>query len=119
MRIPAALVAATAVFAGVSFTSAQTPRTDAFVESRDHAAIQYTRGETTDRIARLSAELADGRVTLASEPGTGYLRSLLDRLNIGIDSQVVVYSQTSAQATHINPRNPRALYFDDSVAVGY
>ena len=36
-----------------------------------------------------------------------------------VSSQVLVYSQTSFQASKISQRNPRALYFNDTVAVGW
>ena len=32
---------------------------------------------------------------------------------------MLVYSKTSVQAHLINPHNPRALYFNDSVVVGW
>ena len=47
------------------------------------------------------------------------LASLLRQLDIPIDSQALVFSKTSFQATQIDPRNPRAIYFNDEVAVGW
>lgn len=47
-----------------------------------------------------------------------YLRSLLKSLDINIDSQMLVFSKTSFQLAHISPQTPRAIYFNDSVAVG-
>jgi hypothetical protein len=38
---------------------------------------------------------------------------------VNIDSQALVFSKTSFQAHRISPRNPRAVYFNDNVAVGY
>jgi hypothetical protein len=38
---------------------------------------------------------------------------------VPVESQVVVFSQTSLQAPIINAKNPRALYFNDRVAVGW
>src|SRR4029079_7460473 len=52
-------------------------------------------------------------------PVHGYLRSLLDALNVPVESQALVFSQTSFQAPHINYRNPRAVYFTHTVAVGW
>jgi hypothetical protein len=40
-------------------------------------------------------------------------------LKIPIESQALVFSATSAQAKEITPRNPRAIYFNDTVAVGW
>jgi hypothetical protein len=44
--------------------------------------------------------------------------SLLDRLGVNIDSQVLVFSKTSFQQRLISPRSPRAVFFNDKVAVG-
>ena len=43
---------------------------------------------------------------------------MLDALNVGVDSQIVVFSKTSLQSRPIQPRNPRVIYFNDSVVVG-
>jgi hypothetical protein len=45
------------------------------------------------------------------------LPDLLQKLHIDIDSQLLVFSKTSVQAANISPRNPRAIYFNDEVAV--
>ncbi len=47
------------------------------------------------------------------------LSSLLEYLGISTDTQALVFSQTSFQASKISPRNPRAIYFNDEVAVGW
>ena len=99
--------------------SAQSQRRDAFVGSRDHASIRYSTAETADAAAALNRRLRGGTATLTFEPGHGYLRSLLDALAIPVESQALVFSQTSFQAPHINYRNPRAVYFADTVAVGW
>ena len=44
---------------------------------------------------------------------------MLDALKIPKSSQMLVFSQTSLQRRAINPRNPRAIYFNDDVYVGY
>ena len=94
-------------------------RRDVFVASRDHAAIRYSRGPATDPVARLNERLAAGKATLRFEPGTGYLRSVLEALQITPHSQMLVFSQTSFQGPKINYHNPRALYFNDTASVGW
>lgn len=47
------------------------------------------------------------------------LLSLLAALKIPVSSQLLVYSATSFQGGLIRPANPRALYFNDEVYVGY
>jgi hypothetical protein len=69
-------------------------------------------------IARLGKRLASGAARLEYTEGRGYLPSLLALLGINVDSQVLVFSKTSFQHTLIDPKHPRALYFNDNVAVG-
>lgn len=45
--------------------------------------------------------------------------SVLNALDIPVESQVLVFSKTSFQAPRISPRMPRALYFNDRVSVGF
>jgi hypothetical protein len=66
------------------------------------------------------SQLIASHRTLSSRPGPlGYLPALLEALNINPDSQALVFSKTSFQSQKISPRNPRAIYFNDNVAVGY
>jgi len=84
-----------------------------------HPAIRYAASATTDRIAKLNAQLESGAATLAFAPRGGYLKSVLDLLHVSTDSQLVVFSKTSLQSDLIAPKNPRAIYFSDDVAVGW
>ena len=83
----------------------------------DHPAIQYQR-PPNDAVAKLGEKIASGAVKLEYTPGRGYLPALLKLFGLNIDSQVLVFSKTSFQSTKISPRAPRALYFNDEVAVG-
>jgi len=93
--------------------------TDTFTRWLDHPAIQYTTAEPTDPVARLGHELESGRVVLRSNGPSGYLRSLLDALNIPVESQIAVFVPDSVQARRINHDNPRTLFFTDNVIVGW
>ena len=84
----------------------------------DHAAIEYEAGPFEDPVAQLAQAVAAGSATFDYDPRFGYLPGLLDRLDIRVDSQVLVFSKTSLQADQISPRTPRAIYFNDAVAVG-
>jgi hypothetical protein len=75
--------------------------------------------EPDDPVARLQKQLDKGETTLEYRPGWGYLPSLLEHLGVNIDSQVLVFSKTSFQSDLIGPKAPRALYFNDSVYIGY
>jgi len=85
----------------------------------EHPAIQYETRPTTDVVARLNAALAAGRQTLERDARTGYLLPVLNALNVPAESQILVFSKTGLQREHTGPRNPRALYFNESVVVGY
>ena len=85
----------------------------------DHAAIDYDNRPQDDAITRLQKRLDDGEVKLAYDPNHGgYLVSLLKALHVNVDSQMLVFSKTSFQATKISPKAPRALYFNDELEVG-
>ena len=85
----------------------------------EHPSIQYATRPTTDRIAALMHAIADGKTTLEPDAKTGYLAPLLRALGIPTQTQVLVFSKTGVQAAFTGPQNPRALYFDESVVVGY
>jgi len=85
----------------------------------DHPAIQYDAQTTDDPIARLQRQLDKGETTLEYDPNRlGYLPSLLKHLGVDVNSQMLVFSKSSFQGPKISPRAPRALYFNDNVAVG-
>ena len=71
-----------------------------------------------DALTRLAKQLERGEATLEYRDGVGYLPSLLEHLDVNIDSQMLVFSKTSFQQAIINPKNPRVLYFNDEVSVG-
>jgi hypothetical protein len=61
-------------------------------------------------------EKGEVKLTYAAD-GHGYLASLLAALNISPESQVLPFTRSSLQFDHINPKAPRAVYFNDDVAV--
>ncbi len=85
----------------------------------DDPAIQYAERPVDDAVTRLSQRLARGKAKLEYAPGgLGYLPSLLKNLDINPDSQLLVFSKTSFQNPKIFPWAPRAIFFNDDVAVG-
>lgn len=94
-------------------------RRDVFIGSRNHPAIRYTAGPTTDAVAALNEKLKSGETTLAYDPDNGYLTAVLKALSIPVESQMLVFSQSSLQGPLINMHNPRAVYFTDAVSVGW
>jgi hypothetical protein len=85
----------------------------------DHPAIDYYKAPLNDPVTRLSKKLEAGQARLEYREGVGYLPSLLENLGVNPDSQMLVFSKTSFQAAKISPANPRALYFNDEVQIGY
>src|SRR5579872_1471064 len=85
-----------------------------------HPAIQYFQAPVTDPVSAFLKKLQSGEAKLTSRGGDlGYLPSLLENFHIAVDSQALVFSKTSFQAPKISPKNPRAIYFTDDVAVAY
>ena len=84
----------------------------------DDKAIQYEEAPGNEPVARLENKLRQGTAELDYDPKFGYLPSLLKHLDITVDSQLLVFSKTSFQAPRISPAKPRALYFNDTVAIG-
>jgi hypothetical protein len=91
----------------------------AFRESEDHPAIEYSTAPLADAVAVLNRRVATGAVKLAFDRDNGYLTSVLQALQVPKESQIAVFSQTSFQADKINAQNPRTIYYNDSVAVGW
>jgi hypothetical protein len=84
-----------------------------------HPAIDYRGGVLTDPIAALQKGWSSGATPLAFEARHGFLRSLLSRLDVPVESQILLFSKTGIQHPFTSPENPRALYFNDRVVVGF
>jgi hypothetical protein len=91
----------------------------AFDAQLEHPAIGYATRPVNDPVSKLNRKLQEGGAQLQFEGVAGYLRSVLAALDVPIESQLVVFSKTSLQARLINPRNPRTIFFNDSVAVAW
>ena len=105
-----------ALFAGLShgFLSQSS-----FVLSGDDEPIRYDAPPLKDPVARLQQRMEQGQARLEYTAPGGYLLSVLKQLHVQPSSQTLVFSKTSFQFQHISPANPRALYFNDDVYVGW
>lgn len=83
------------------------------------APINYRSNDLNDPVAKLQRRLDAGETKLAFDDQQGYLKSILQQLNIPVSSQTLVFSKTSFQYKKISPQTPRALYFNDDVYVGF
>lgn len=72
-----------------------------------------------DPVAALARRIEQGGAHLEYSSPYGYLPGLLAALHISQESQIAVFSKTSIQSMRIEPANPRVLYFNDSVSVGW
>lgn len=80
--------------------------------SVNHPAIQYFQQPVSDAVAHLA------NVAFTDDPVRN-LSALLKSFGVNADSQALVFSKTSFQSSKIGPSNPRAIYFNDDVAIGF
>ena len=105
------------VIAALTWAAALATAQDSADIPLTHPAIQYAR-PASDPVATLlrNPEALSG---LVSRGPSGSLRPLLDALGVPLESQILVFSKGSLQSRLIAAGNPRALYFNDAVAVGW
>lgn len=81
--------------------------------------VNYLTAPLADPISKLQKRLNADEVGLTFDDKSGYLASVLKTLNVSESSQMLVFSKTSFQRSRINPRTPRAIYFNDDVYIGW
>ncbi|MEO1530255.1 MAG: hypothetical protein AAFX06_33100 [Planctomycetota bacterium] len=81
--------------------------------------ISYESTKGDNPITRLFDGVRAGETTLSYRYRDGHLKSILSELGIPVSSQCLVFSKTSLQSARISPQNPRAIYFNDDVYVGW
>jgi hypothetical protein len=94
-------------------------RAGSFMGSTDDPAIRYATTPLNNAVVEANKNLQDGVVQLTFAGRSGFLRSSLEALQIPVDSQLLVFSRASLQGRRINEQNPRALFFNDRVALGW
>src|SRR6202012_1152498 len=87
------------------------------------AAIAAARADDTaaptNVVEALETRLEKGEVKFTYAPdGHGYLKSVLAALKVSQESQVLPFTKSSLQFDRISPATPRAIYFNDDLAVG-
>ena len=107
------------VVAGLSVAAAIVSLEGSYILPIDDPAIRYIEQGRRNPVARLQDRIAASQAQLDYDTESGYLPALLKALEVPVSSQVLVFSKTSFQAARIYPHNPRAIYFNDSVAVGH
>jgi len=83
------------------------------------APHNYWERPPQDAVTVALEKIKSGELKVDTSDDRSFLATLLQVLDVPVSSQLLVYSATSMQSGIINPRNPRALYFNDEVYVGY
>jgi hypothetical protein len=94
-------------------------RAGTFMGSPDDPAIKYSTASVNNVVADVNKKLEQGSITFTFDSRSGYLRSALEALELPVDSQLLVFSRVSLQGKRISEQNPRALFFNDRVALGW
>ncbi len=81
--------------------------------------IAYGTGTLTDPVTLLNEQLVQQNRELKFDTEWGYLREVLKQLQLPESSQLMVYSRTALNPRIINPDNPRVVYFNDDVYLGW
>ena len=85
----------------------------------DQEPIKYSETQPNDPVAALQAKILSGEVSLGWDDKFGYLPAVLDAFKVPRASQMLVFSKSSLQRKNISPDNPRAIFFNDDVYIGY
>ena len=81
--------------------------------------VEYGTGALTDPVTLLNEQLIQQKRELKFDTEWGYLRDVLKQLQLPESSQLMVYSKTALNPRIINPDNPRVIYFNDDVYLGW
>ncbi|MGY8643769.1 MAG: hypothetical protein ACKVJU_22080 [Verrucomicrobiales bacterium] len=91
----------------------------AFEPSFERAPTNYSVTKAVTPLTKIADRIANGEPLLNGKTDREVLSQLLALLEIPKESQVIVYSKTSAQNSRISPRTPRAIYFSDNAYFGW
>lgn len=72
-----------------------------------------------DPVARLWQRAGKTGQPLQAASHAAWLATVLKELDVPVESQVLVFSKTSLQKSHIDPAKPRALYYNEDCYVGW
>lgn len=84
----------------------------------DVEPINYNTATSNNPVSQLQDAINNDAATLEYDSQSGFLKAVLDKLNIPVESQVLVFSKTSFQSELISPATPRAVYFNDNTYIG-
>lgn len=102
-----------------SLVSAEDFQGSSYALEYDREPISYSASQPDNAIEQLQKKILSGESILGWDAQFGYLPALLDALHVPKASQLLVFSKTSLQRRQISPTNPRSLYFNDDIYLGY
>ena len=79
----------------------------------------YFSKDAKDPVTLLMKRIQRGEVLIKEPNGKPLVERLLRELGLNKDTQVLVFSRTSLQRREVSYSNPRALYFNESVYLGW
>lgn len=82
-------------------------------------SVDYFAVSVNDRVFRLQAKIQSGAVRLKADDEHGYLKSVLQHLEVPLESQLLVFSKTARAPNLVSPNSPRAIFFNDTVSVAW
>jgi hypothetical protein len=85
----------------------------------DQPPHEYNTRQPRDRFSQLKDDLESGRLPLDVGSEKEFVVSLLRALDVPVSSQMLVFSTTSLQLRLITPANPRAIYFNEEIYLGW
>lgn len=88
------------------------------MEMYEQDPFNYSATAPRDGVSSLEKQISSGELKLGSTDRE-VVEALLRRLQIPVESQLLVFSRTSFQREQIRPEHPRALYFNDHCYVGW
>lgn len=81
--------------------------------------VDYSSAKLDDAITQAVARQGDLLKSAKPESRSGFLKAVLQILNVPVESQLLVFSKTARVQPPVGPRSPRAVYFNDDVTVGW
>ncbi len=104
---------------GSTWATVDAQRAGAFMGSSEDPAIRYSTASLNNAVVDVNKKLQDGAIQFTFDSHSGFLPSALEALKLPVDSQLLVFSRLSLQGKRIGEQNPRALFFNDRVALGW
>ena len=81
--------------------------------------VDYSSARIDDAITQAVARHGELLKSAKPESRSGYLKAVLQILNVPVESQLLVFSKTARVQPPVGPKSPRAVYFNDDVTVGW